>query len=449
LKNGGRAGSVDKRSVRGWGILMTMTPISYPILSRGLYAAVWLLALPLLCLHLLYRSLAQPAYRRHMAERFGFYPAGVTQPIWLHAASLGEVQAATALLKALRQSHPNSPLLISCQTPAGRQAAEGLRLDNCTVCYLPFDTGFLARRFIRHFQPRIALVVETEIWPILFLTVQQRQIPLFIINARMTERSLRRYLRFRIFRYALSLPQQIICQSDADAERYRRAGAIASTVSVSGNLKWDMPMDDGQLQRDLLRRKQWPQSPVWMAASTHAQEEAAVLDTHRAVLKQWPNALLLWAPRHPERFTEVMAQVTAAELRCTQRTVHGEPDADTQVFVIDTLGEMARFLPGIDAVFVGGSLQPVGGHNVWEPAMAGIPVLVGPHTANFAESVAALHVAGALQKVADANALPSAVLQLLADAGERVKMSLAARACVQGSYGALEKTKALIAQRLD
>ncbi len=427
---------------------MAMTSLSYPILSRGLYAAVWLLALPLLCLHLLYRSLAQPAYRRYLAERFGNYTGNVKQPIWLHAASLGEVQAAATLLGELQQSYPSVPLLISCQTPAGRQAAQALPLENCTVCYLPFDIRFMVQRFIRHFQPRIALIVETEIWPNMFLAIQQQSIPLLIINARMNERSLKRYLRFRIFRCALALPQHIACQSAADAERYRTAGANPARLSVSGNLKWDIPRDGIQFEHDVHRRKQWPQSPVWMAASTHTMEETAVLDMHRAVLRRWPNALLLWAPRHPERFSAVLSAVSGAQLRYSQRSVHAEPDADTQVFVLDTLGEMVHFMPGIDAVFVGGSLQPVGGHNVWEPAMAGIPVLVGPYTANFSDSVQALQTVGALQQVENAEALQQALLQVLDDADRRTAMSHAARVCVERNYGALEKTKALIAQRL-
>lgn len=420
-----------------------MAPLSYPIVPRLLYGALLLPAVPLLVLHLLWRSLRQPAYRRFFGERLGCHRRSAVRPIWLHAASLGEVQAATPLLAALRTAYAGVPMIITCQTPAGRQAAESLALAGCTIAYLPFDAGVCVRAFLRRVRPRIALVLETEIWPTLFLQVRRAGIPLLVLNARITERSLRRYRRLGIFRHALALPQAIACQSPADAERFRAAGAPDAAVSVSGNLKWDrsatistaVPAD-------------WPQTPVWMAASTHPDEEPMVLEAHRRLLREFPDALLLWAPRHAERFEPVALMVRKTGLALRRRSRDAVPVADTRVFLIDTHGELPGFMPGCDLVFVGGSLQAVGGHNVLEPAGFGLPVLVGPHTAHFRDSIDALQAGGGLLQVPDAEALAAQLVSLLRDPARCAAMGKANADCVAASGGALEKTKALVAQRL-
>ena len=420
-----------------------MASLSYPIVPRLLYGALASLALPLLAAHLLWRSLRQPAYRRFFGERLGRHRVSTTRPIWLHAASLGEVQAAAPLLAALRAGHAGVPMLVTCQTPAGRQAAEALALADCTVAYLPFDTGCCVRAFLARARPRIALVLETEIWPTLFLQARRAGIPLLMLNARITERSLRRYRRLAIFRHALALPEAIACQSAADAERFRAAGASDAALSVSGNLKWDRPA-----LASTAVRADWPQTPVWMAASTHPEEEPMVLDAHRRLLREFPQTLLLWAPRHVERFEPVARTVQNAGLALRRRSRHALPDVDTRVFLIDTHGELAGFMPSSDLVFVGGSLQAIGGHNVLEPAGFGLPVLVGPHTAHFSDSVAALQAAGGLLQVPDAEALSVQVAALLRDPVRRAAMGRANADCVAASRGALEKTKALVAQRL-
>lgn len=422
-------------------MLNKMTPVSYPIRPRLIYAALWLLLFPAVIVFLFFRSLAQPAYRRHLLERFGHYPDAVPAPLWCHAASMGEVHALKPLLLSLRADFPGLPLLISCQTPAGRQAALALGLPACTVVYLPFDLAWLARRFLRHFQPRAALIMETEIWPNLFQAVHNAGLPLLIVNARMTARSLQRYQRFGdLFAKALTLPTAILCQSAADAERYLAAGAPAAVVSVSGNLKWDLAPEGDALNAGS-RCAHWPHAPVWLAASTHPDEESAVLATHHAVLARWPNALLLWAPRHPERFAAALSATEAQGLRVQCRSQQPTPSAVAQVFLIDTLGELRGFMPAADVAFVGGSLQAIGGHNVLEPAAAGLPVLVGPHTAHFADSVAALENAGGLLSVVDGTHLQQCVVALLADAPARARMAQANRACVAANRGALEKTK--------
>lgn len=428
-------------------MLAAMERLSYPILPRLIYAALWWLLLPVLLAYIGLRSLRQHGYRRHLGERFGVYRAPCHAPIWLHAASLGEVRAATPLLQALRAAYPQAPVLVSCQTPAGWQAAAALALADCHAVYLPFDLRFAVRRFLRHFRPRIALVFETEIWPALFLEVHRSGIPLMMVNARMTERSLARYRRFGgVLRAALALPEAIACQSDEDAARYRQAGAREAAVCVTGNLKWDAAHDAGQAEQSRERRASWPQRPVWLAASTHEQEEPAVVAMQRAVLERHPHALLLWAPRHPERFDAAAQRLTASGLRFARRSRQSWPVADTQAFVIDTLGELAGFMPCADVVFVGGSLQAIGGHNVIEPAGAGVPILVGPHTAHFRDSVAALQAAGGLIQCPDAESLQRALLALLEDAPLRLSMAQANAGVVSCNRGALARTLALVSR---
>lgn len=421
-----------------------MTTSTYTITSRLFYAGLWCCALPLYVLYFLYRSIRQPDYRKHLPERFGFYSKSVQAPIWLHAASLGEVKAAASLLAELRLTHPELSILISCQTPAGRNAGQALMLENSLCVYLPFDMSILTNRFLRIFKPRIALIFETEIWPNLFLSTRQAGIPLMMINARITERSVRRYAKFgTLVAQALKLPDAIVCQTQADANRYIQAGALPSAVSVSGNIKWDIGIEQKAKHEALYQRH-----PVWLAASTHEEEEQIVLQMHRKLLQQWPEALLLWAPRHPERFIPTYSQALEAGFRIQRRSQQDLPYSNGQVFLIDTLGELRQFMPGANVVFVGGSLQNIGGHNVLEPASLGLPVLVGPHTQNFAEIVAHLKQAGGLIQVQDAAQLYESLIDLLANPERANTMANRGLECVAQNRGALQKTKALIDQRL-
>lgn len=421
-----------------------MTTSTYTITSRLFYAGLWCCALPLYVLYLMYRSVAQPEYRKHIPERLGLYKKTLHAPLWLHAASLGEVKAAAPLLAELRLAHPELAILISCQTPAGRNAGQALLLENSLCVYLPFDISIFTQRFLRVFKPRIALIFETEIWPNLFLSTRQAGIPLMMINARITERSVRRYAKFStLVSQALKLPDAIVCQTQADAERYIQAGALPSAVSVSGNIKWDIGVEQ-QAKREALYQRH----PVWVAASTHEDEEQIILQMHRKLVQQWPEALLLWAPRHPERFTPAYNQALEAGFRIQRRSQIDLPDSNDQIFLIDSLGELLQFMPGANAVFVGGSLQNIGGHNVLEPACLGLPVLVGPHTQNFAEIVAHLKQAGGLIQVQDATQLYESLIDLLSNPERASRMGKNALQCVAQNRGALHKTKALINQRL-
>jgi len=354
---------------------------------------------------------------------------------------VGEVNAAAPLIKRLLASHPSVPMLVTTVTPTGSARVAALFGDSVRQVYLPYDTPGAVRHFLDHFRPRLALVMETEIWPNLFSEVARRRIPLLIVNARLSERSLRGYQLIRpLIRAALKAVDVLAAQSEADLLRYRQLGLDVSQGEVSGNIKYDLELPAGLAEQAAQWRQEWGDRPVWIAASTHAEEEAAVIDAHREVLRRFPTALLLWAPRHPERFAAVAELAANAGLRVDNRRDAGQPEADCQCFVINSLGELLAFYAASDVAFVGGSLQPIGGHNLLEPAAVGVPALVGPHTFNFEEIADVLLQAGAAQRVADGGALAPAVIELLADADQRRRRGDSGRRCVEEARGALERT---------
>lgn len=417
---------------------------------RALYSGTLRLALPFSLYHLIWRGLRQREYFDRWSERFAFYrDPGLGECLWLHAVSVGEVNAAAPLLAALRRAHPGREWLVSTTTPTGSARARALWGDSVRHAYLPYDLPGAVRSFLDQFRPRLGIVMETEIWPNLYAELRRRSVPVLIANARLSERSLRGYrLIAPLLRAALAGVQRITAQSRADADRYLRLGASPSAVCVTGNLKFDQAVPDGIEAQARIWRGQWGARPVWIAASTHEDEEPMVLAAHRAVLERWPQALLLWAPRHPERFSAVTAAGERAGFRLRTRREHGLPERDSQVFVIDTLGELMAFYAAADLAFVGGSLQPVGGHNLLEPAALGLPVLVGPHTFNFVDIAALLARAGALRQVQDGPGLASALVAWLADPELMRRLGDQGRTSIASERGALAKTVDIVAALL-
>lgn len=411
-------------------------------LLLGAYSLVMTLLLPTTLYHLVWRGLRQKEYLQRWDERFAFYPGrDARQCLWLHAVSVGEVNAAAPLIKALQARHPTLPVLITMVTPTGSARVAALFGDSVHQVYLPYDTPGAVRHFLDHFRPRLALVLETEIWPNLFAEVARRQIPLLIVNARLSERSLRGYrLIGPLIRTVLKAVHVLAAQSDADLARYRQLGLRAEQGQVSGNIKYDLELPADLAEQAMRWRRTWGERPVWIAASTHPDEEGVMLDVHQRILQRFPNALLLWAPRHPERFAAVVEQAAARGLRVGNRRDDGQPAPDCQCFVINSLGELLAFYATADVAFVGGSLQPIGGHNLLEPAAVGVPMLVGPHTFNFEEIVDDLLKAGAAQRVADGEALAAAILALLGDPDERRRRGERGRLSVERARGALART---------
>ena len=415
-------------------------------MSRFFYSLLLYLLMPLVLLYLAGRSLKERAYRQRWKERFGFGTRQLpSQPVWLHAASVGEVQAAAPLVRALQRERPDLPLLITTTTPAGSGRVRALFGESVGHCYLPFDLPGAVRRFLRQVRPRLAIVMETELWPNLFHALAARRTPILIANARLSPGSLKRYRRLpRLIRATLACVDTIAAQSPRDAERYAALGAEPRQLVTTGNVKFDLALPVGlRGQGRALRADFGRERPVWIAASTHGGEEELVLAAHRRLLERWSRLLLVLVPRHPDRFERV-AELCRAEgfaLACRSR---GEPAAAAQVYLGDTMGELMMLYAASDVAFVGGSLVPVGGHNLLEPAALGLAPLSGPQLFNFEEIAQLLKEARALTVVEDAAALAEQVAALLADAEARLAAGARARQVVEENRGALGRTLELV-----
>ncbi len=451
----GESGGASAASVMALILPMPASGLGYPApmheplghrALRGLYSLVIRLALPVSLYYLIWRGLRQSEYFDRWSERFALYRgAPIADCLWLHAVSVGEVNAAIPLVEALRARHPGRALLVTTTTPTGSARVRALWGEAVLHVYLPYDLPGAVRNFLEHFRPAIALVMETEIWPNLFAELQRRGVPAIIANARLSERSLKAYRPIApLVRVTMATIDHVAAQSEADAARYRKLGAPAERVHATGNLKYDLPLAEHLPEQARGWRAQWgAQRPVWIAASTHPDEEAAMLQAHRAVLASYPDALLLWAPRHPERFAAVAAASARAGLRVATRRGDGQPARDSEVFVIDTLGELMAFYAAADVAFVGGSLQEVGGHNLLEPAALGVPALVGPHTFNFQEVTELLLATGAVQRIADAESLGATLCEWLRQPEERARRGEAGRLRIGKERGALARTLTL------
>ncbi|HSE11575.1 MAG TPA: lipid IV(A) 3-deoxy-D-manno-octulosonic acid transferase, partial [Rudaea sp.] len=385
-------------------------------------------------------------------ERFGFFDdPKIRDSIWIHAVSMGEVNAAMPLIDALMKRYAATPFVITTVTPTGSERVRRVYGDRVFNVYLPYDLPASIRRFLDRVRPRVAVVMETEIWPNLFFECQARGIPVIVANGRLSEKSLRGYGPIRpLARSALASTRYIAAQSSTDAARLHDLGADPDRLGVVGNLKYDMAVPP-QLQGEAQElRAQWGAGrPVWIAASTHDGEEMPVLKAHAEVLRRFPDALLLLAPRHPERFKPVVLACRSFGFATRTRSEDGTAEKDTQCFVVDTLGELLRFYAAADVAFVGGSLVPIGGHNVLEPAALSVPVIVGPKMFNFADITVSLMEAGAVVQIAEADELGAAVTRLLIDPALRETIGRAGRAAFEREQGGVLRTLGIIGRVLD
>jgi 3-deoxy-D-manno-octulosonic-acid transferase len=419
---------------------------------RGLYSAALYLLLPVTVYHLIWRSFRQGEYLQRWNERYAVYGTAPRHDatVWVHAVSVGEVNAAAPLIDALRTRRPDLRLLVTSITPTGSARIRALWGDAVDHVYLPYDLPGAVSRFLRHFRPRLALVLETELWPNLMFGCREHGVPAWIVNARLSERSLRGYRTLRPLLWrALRTLRGVLAQSTGDALRFVRLGADPASTRNVGNLKYDVAAGDGGGMRfaEAFRERTGPR-PAWIAASTHPEEEAAVVAIHRQLRGRWPDLLLLWAPRHPERFRPVAQQSVEAGWRVATRQLTHWPDRDDAVFVVDTLGELVPFYACAQVAFVGGSLQDIGGHNLLEPAAAGTAVVTGPHLRNFTDIAGRMRAAGALRVGEDAGEVGRHIAALLADAEARAAMVAAAHALVEEGRGALNRTLDLVAADL-
>ncbi|MET0321188.1 MAG: lipid IV(A) 3-deoxy-D-manno-octulosonic acid transferase [Duganella sp.] len=437
---------------------------------RIVYSLLWWLALPLVLARLWLRGRKEPGYRQHWGERLGLYGRAAwstpaTPVLWVHAVSVGETRAAEPLVDALLAAYPHSRVVLTHMTPTGREtgrtlfAKHGARL---VQSFLPYDTGLMVSRFIAHFQPSVCILMETEVWPNLIATCGRRGVPVMLANARLSQRSLGKAQRLgALIREAAHGVTLVAAQTEADAARVRTLGA--PRVEVTGSIKFDVVVPPAALATGAALRQAIDAGgstigtrPVLLCASTREGEETLILDAYRQARASLPaGTLLLLVPRHPQRFAEVEQLVAAAGLTVQRRSTlalgDAQPaapaasvDAATDVLLGDSMGEMFAYYAACDVAFVGGSLLPLGGQNLIEPAALGKPVMIGPHTFNFELVTEDAIAGGGALRVADAGALMTQAARLLGDDAARAAMGASAMAFANQHRGATARTLALL-----
>ena len=414
------------------------------MLTRLPYTLLWILALPLVLLRLLWRARRQPAYLRHVGERFGRYrvraPLAV---IWVHAVSVGETRAAEPLVRALLERWPEHSVLLTHMTPTGRDTARTLFKDEPRVlrAYLPYDVGCFVHAFLRRFRPMFGVIMETELWPNLLAACRRRRIPVMLANARLSERSARRYARLpALTELTMKALAAIGAQTAADAARLTQLGA--RRVTVTGNIKFDITPPADMLALGQTLRERIGDRPVVLAASTREGEEALLVD---AFVRHAPAAaLLLLVPRHPQRFDAIAAELAARKLATQRRSADEAIAPHTRVLLGDTMGEMFAYYAAADVALIGGSWLPFGGQNLIEACAVGTPVVVGPHTFNFQAVAEDAVRTGAALRAEDADAGMQAALALLADNQGRTRLATAGRAFATTHQGATARTITLL-----
>ena len=414
-------------------------------MARLIYTFLFYLAQPLIWCRLAWRARKQPEYLHHIGERYGFHASPApARLLWLHAVSVGETRAAEPLIKALLEEYPDHTLLMTHMTPTGRAVGGeliGKYGPRLMQAYLPYDLPGACGRFFDHFKPRLGLLMETEIWPNLIAAGKQRQIPMLLVNARLSAKSQRGYRRFLpLIRPTAQKLSSVAAQTGADAERLESIGATA--VQITGNLKFDVNPSPEKLQLGAEWRQSLGDRPIWLAASTREGEEPFILDAFAKMAS--PGLLLLLVPRHPQRFNEVAAMIEERKLPFCRRSEGQFPSPETRVWLGDSMGEMPAYFAMADIALIGGTILPFGGQNLIEAAACGCPVLVGPHTYNFAQATEDALACGAARRIADAPDAAAAVEKLLRDKESLTSMREAALRFSQAHRGATARTMALV-----
>ncbi len=416
------------------------------VFMYSLYTFLLTLVMPLALLRLLWRSRRVPAYRRRLRERFG--RADIAPPlggIWIHAVSVGEVQAVAPLVRLLLDEQPERPVILTTTTPTGSDQVRRLFGEQVYHCYMPWDLPIFLGRFLDRVRPSRLLMVETEVWPNLLRQCRARGVETILANGRLSERSLRGYRRLGSFaRSVFADIDRVAAQTEEDARRFREAGVAAARVVVTGSIKFDIDIAASVIEQVEVMRRHWAGRPVWIAASTHEGEEEIALAAHARILRRLPDALLVLVPRHPERFERVVSQIIRAGHQPVRRSAGELPGVDDPVYLADTMGELPVLIGAADVAFIGGSLARVGGHNMLEAAAQGVPVCFGPHTFNFALISRMLLDAGAAREIGDAITLAEAVSGWLSDASARAAAGEAGRTLVERNRGALRRLHALL-----
>ncbi|MCH9695002.1 MAG: lipid IV(A) 3-deoxy-D-manno-octulosonic acid transferase [Gammaproteobacteria bacterium] len=405
----------------------------------------YLLLIPYAC-YWLVRGLGNRSYLDRLGQRFGIGFPKTDGCIWIHAVSVGEVQATLPLVRALQNRYQDQTILITTVTPTGAARVKSLYGSDVLHAYIPFEFPHAIGRFFERMRPGVAMIMETEIWPNLYRGCGIRDIPLVLVSARISPRSTPGYRRLLpLISETLSHGIIIAAQSQADADRFLELGASSVRTWVTGNIKFDVDPDPSVAAKGKeMREARFGARPVWIAASTHEGEEQQVLEAHRELQKRYPDMLLLLVPRHPERFAGVKELVTKSGFSVVARTDAGSGHVSSDVFLVDTMGEVPLFYAASDVAFVGGSLVPIGGHNLLEPAAQGLPIVTGPHIFNALDIAEKFVDLGACRMVANSDELASMVGLLISDSVEAAELGERGREVLETNRGALERLLVLV-----
>ena len=410
-------------------------------LMRLMYHTLTYILLPFLIFFWLVKSLLNKSYLDRLTQRFGFgYPKLNSSSIWIHAVSVGEVQASIPLVNELKHHYPQKEIIITTVTPTGSKQVKNIFKGAVKTSYIPFETNFAIKKFFDSINPSVALIMETELWPNLYKECGTRGIPLILVSARISEKSLINYKRFLpLFRDTLSHGILIAAQSQIDADRFLALGASKDRTWIMGNIKFDFKLPEEILTKAKIHRsKIFPRRQIWIAASTHDHEEEIILEAHKKISEKIENTLLILVPRHPERFAKITQILKEDKWKYSKKSDDQDITESCQVLLIDTIGELLFFYACSDVAFVGGSLLPVGGHNLLEPAAIGLPIITGAHTFNQKEMTDRLAQANALRIVYNANSLSSDVIFFLTNAEESKNAGQRGKLIVESNKGAIK-----------
>ena len=420
---------------------------------RFFYTLALLFLAPFAFVWFAWRGWRQTGGPDKLGERLGsspFLQSGAA--IWVHGASVGEIRAAAPLVQTLHRKYPERPLLVTTFSATGRRHARQLFGDKVVVSLLPYDLPFFVSRFLESTRPAVGVIMETEIWPNLYAGCAKRDVPLLLVSARMSERAFARYSKWTLrslIRDALRRVRQVAAQTEADAARFHALGADTARLSIMGNLKFDVQAGDDLLAAAHgLRQRLFGRAGVLVAGSTREGEEPILLEAFRKLLQSQPDTVLVLAPRHPERANAVAAAISTAGFSFRRLSAGDAALKPGEVLLVDVLGQLMKFYAAGDVAFVGGTLVPVGGHNLLEPAAVALPVLAGPHLENVKDVAEMLQDAGALTPVTDADSLAAAAAWLLGNASTRHSIGAMARGKVMQNRGALDKAVELVKAQL-
>ena len=415
---------------------------------RSLYTLIIYLFVPFVLVRLYFLGFKNSAYRRRWQERFGFFKwKEEGKPVlWIHAVSVGEVNAAKPIITKLQEQYSRYQILVTTVTPTGAYTLEQYFGEEIKHLYLPYDLPFSVNQFLQQIKPSVLITMETEIWPNLYQSCHNNKIPILIVNARLSEKSSKGYrLVSTLMKQTLEKVNVIAAQTDSDAERFISFGAVKDKVVVAGNLKFDVSIPHSVTeQAESLKRYFSVNRPVWIAASTQEGEEEIILQAHKEVLQKYPEAILILAPRHPDRVNKVASLCDAVNLKFIKRTDQRSFSSEHSVFILNTLGELQLHYAASQIAFVGGSLVNTGGQNMMEPASLGLPVISGPYTYNFTEVTRLLKENDALSVVSNADELASEVCLMLSDANHRHNMGEKGRKVIEESKGNIKRLMEVI-----